>query len=69
MDMAIKFTADEGKATQTTEHWFVFDYYYSDVTEGTFHKHSKFVSLAVNRMKRDALPSTECVVADNLFIY
>ena len=26
MGMAIKFTADEGKATQTTEHAFAFDY-------------------------------------------
>ncbi len=37
----------------------MFDYYYSDVTEGTFHKHSKFVSLVVKRMKRDALSSTQ----------
>jgi hypothetical protein len=41
--MAIKFTAGEAMATLTTEPGFVFDCYYSHVTEDTFDKHSKFV--------------------------
>ncbi len=48
--MAIKFTAGEGMETLTTEHGFVFDYYFSNVTEDTFDKYSKFVYLVVKRI-------------------
>jgi|GEM_PF-2494714 hypothetical protein len=68
MGMAIKFTAGEAMATLTTEPGFVFDCYYSHVTEDTFDKHSKFVYLVVKRMKRMLCPAPEYALADNLFI-
>jgi hypothetical protein len=48
--MAIKFTAGEGMDTVTTERGFVFDCYFSTVTEDAFDAYSSFIYLVVKRI-------------------
>ena len=48
--MAIKFTAGEGMDRVTTENGFVFDCYFSTVTEDAFDAYSSFIYLVVKRI-------------------